>query len=71
MADGSISRPSPIFLLLSAEQARNFFANGRLRVTVIVPSSLNRAARPLLSSQNVFDKLSAFDTLNVHDYEVN
>src|SRR5206468_2706531 len=63
----TLTDDSDIFLFLSAKQARQFLQNGRPRVTILVPASLDPNARPPMDLDVTLKKLAAYSTINYHD----
>jgi hypothetical protein len=69
MAVGEIHDESDLFLFMSAEEAREFVADGRLRVSIVVPKELDRFSRPLMDVQAHLKKMAELRTIQVHDID--
>jgi hypothetical protein len=69
VAAGEIHDESDLFLFMSAEEAKEFVADGRLRVSIVVPKELDPSSRSLMDVQAHLKKMAELRTIQVHDID--
>ena len=68
-AAGNDDDESDLFLFMSATEAKEFIADRRLRVSIVVPKELDPSSRSLMDVDGYLRKLAELHTIQVHDID--
>jgi hypothetical protein len=66
---GMIHDENDLSFFLSAEEAKEFFADGRLRMLIMIPKELDPSSRSLMDVQEHLEKMAELCTIEVHEID--